>query len=76
MRILDGLAEQLCELLMQTLFEVWILACNFCFPTPSFWKTFQILFVNWRHHPPVVEWWSKITAALTSRYDQFFSDCV
>lgn len=65
--IADGLAEQMCELLMQTLFDVWLLACHQSFPTPALWKTAQTLFSGWRHHPPVIEWWFKVTAALTSR---------
>ncbi|XP_078491272.1 ral GTPase-activating protein subunit beta [Ciona intestinalis] len=63
----DGLAEQLCEHLMQTFFTVWMGSCARCFPTPTMWKTSQIMVARWRHHSPVVEWWSRIISTLTSR---------
>ncbi|XP_039256619.2 ral GTPase-activating protein subunit beta-like isoform X2 [Styela clava] len=63
----NGLAEQLCELLMQTFMQVWLLSCARSFPSPPLWKTARLLFAGWRHHPPVVEYWCKITAALTAR---------
>lgn len=63
-----GTAEKLAEKLISVLFEVWFLACTRCFPTPPYWKTAREMLANWRHHPPVVEQWSKVIAALTSRY--------
>uniref|UniRef100_A0A672NMV5 Ral GTPase-activating protein subunit beta n=1 Tax=Sinocyclocheilus grahami TaxID=75366 RepID=A0A672NMV5_SINGR len=63
-----GIAEKLAEKLISVLFEVWFLACTRCFPTPPYWKTAREMLANWRHHPPVVEQWSKVIAALTSRY--------
>uniref|UniRef100_H2ZQ53 Rap-GAP domain-containing protein n=1 Tax=Ciona savignyi TaxID=51511 RepID=H2ZQ53_CIOSA len=63
----NGLAEQLCEQLMHTMFDVWMLSCWRCFPTPSMWKTARIMVAGWRHHSPVVEWWAKVTSALTAR---------
>lgn len=63
-----GIAEKLAEKLISVLFEVWFLACTRCFPTPPYWKTAREMVSNWRHHPPVVEQWSKVIAALTSRY--------
>uniref|UniRef100_A0A674NWH6 Ral GTPase-activating protein subunit beta n=1 Tax=Takifugu rubripes TaxID=31033 RepID=A0A674NWH6_TAKRU len=62
-----GVAEKLAEKLMAVLFEVWLLACARCFPTPPYWKTAREMLANWRHHPPVVEQWSRVTCALTSR---------
>lgn len=62
-----GIAEKLAEKLISVLFEVWFLACTRCFPTPPYWKTAREMLANWRHHPPVVEQWSKVIAALTSR---------
>ncbi|CAG01700.1 unnamed protein product, partial [Tetraodon nigroviridis] len=61
-----GVAEKLADKLMAVLFEVWLLACARCFPTPPYWKTAREMLANWRHHPPVVEQWSRVTCALTS----------
>ncbi|XP_062853545.1 ral GTPase-activating protein subunit beta isoform X2 [Trichomycterus rosablanca] len=66
-----GIAEKLAEKLISVLFEVWFLACTRCFPTPPYWKTAKEMLANWRHHPPVVEQWSKVIAALTSRLLRF-----
>uniref|UniRef100_A0A8C2BKG4 Ral GTPase-activating protein subunit beta n=1 Tax=Cyprinus carpio TaxID=7962 RepID=A0A8C2BKG4_CYPCA len=66
-----GIAEKLAEKLISVLFEVWFLACTRCFPTPPYWKTAREMLANWRHHPPVVEQWSKVIAALTSRLLRF-----
>ncbi|XP_056606388.1 ral GTPase-activating protein subunit beta isoform X3 [Triplophysa dalaica] len=66
-----GIAEKLAEKLISVLFEVWFLACTRCFPTPPYWKTAREMLSNWRHHPPVVEQWSKVIAALTSRLLRF-----
>lgn len=65
-----GVAEKLAEKLMAVLFEVWLLACARCFPTPPYWKTAREMLANWRHHPPVVEQWSRVACALTSRLDR------
>ncbi|XP_068601913.1 ral GTPase-activating protein subunit beta-like [Brachionichthys hirsutus] len=62
-----GVAEKLADKLMAVLFEVWLLACARCFPTPPYWKTAREMLGNWRHHPPVVEQWSRVACALTSR---------
>lgn len=62
-----GIAESLAEKLIGVLFEVWLLACARCFPTPPYWKTAKEMVANWRHHPAVVEQWSKVICALTSR---------
>ncbi|ERE71750.1 ral GTPase-activating protein subunit beta-like protein [Cricetulus griseus] len=61
-----GIAENLSEKLIGVLFEVWLLACTRCFPTPPYWKTAKEMVANWRHHPAVVEQWSKVICALTS----------
>uniref|UniRef100_H3C645 Ral GTPase-activating protein subunit beta n=1 Tax=Tetraodon nigroviridis TaxID=99883 RepID=H3C645_TETNG len=66
-----GVAEKLADKLMAVLFEVWLLACARCFPTPPYWKTAREMLANWRHHPPVVEQWSRVTCALTSRLLRF-----
>uniref|UniRef100_A0A8C6LAB0 Ral GTPase-activating protein subunit beta n=1 Tax=Nothobranchius furzeri TaxID=105023 RepID=A0A8C6LAB0_NOTFU len=66
-----GVAEKLAEKLMAVLFEVWLLACARCFPTPPYWKTAREMLSNWRHHPPVIEQWSRVACALTSRLLRF-----
>ncbi|XP_078410945.1 ral GTPase-activating protein subunit beta isoform X3 [Cetorhinus maximus] len=66
-----GLAENLADKLIGVLFEVWFLACTRCFPTPPYWKTAREMLANWRHHPAVVEQWSKVICALTSRLLRF-----
>ncbi|XP_039623311.1 ral GTPase-activating protein subunit beta isoform X3 [Polypterus senegalus] len=66
-----GIAESLAEKLISVLFEVWFLACTRCFPTPPYWKTAREMLANWRHHPAVVEQWSKVICALTSRLLRF-----
>nr|XP_034350117.1 ral GTPase-activating protein subunit beta isoform X5 [Arvicanthis niloticus] len=65
------IAENLAEKLIGVLFEVWLLACTRCFPTPPYWKTAKEMVANWRHHPAVVEQWSKVICALTSRLLRF-----
>uniref|UniRef100_A0A4W3JP54 Ral GTPase-activating protein subunit beta n=1 Tax=Callorhinchus milii TaxID=7868 RepID=A0A4W3JP54_CALMI len=69
--IQGGLAENLADKLIGVLFEVWFLACTRCFPTPPYWKTAREMLANWRHHPAVVEQWSKVICALTSRLLRF-----
>ncbi|KAM9296042.1 ral GTPase-activating protein subunit beta [Gastrophryne carolinensis] len=66
-----GIAESLADKLIGVLFEVWLLACTRCFPTPPYWKTAKEMVANWRHHPAVVEQWSKAISALTSRLLRF-----
>ncbi|XP_061114074.1 ral GTPase-activating protein subunit beta-like isoform X3 [Conger conger] len=66
-----GIAEKLAEKLVSVLLEVWLLACARCFPTPPYWKTAREMLANWRHHSPVVEQWSKVISALTSRLLRF-----
>lgn len=65
------IAESLAEKLIGVLFEVWFLACTRCFPTPPYWKTAKEMVANWRHHPAVIEQWSKAICALTSRLLRF-----
>ncbi|KAL2103252.1 hypothetical protein ACEWY4_000120 [Coilia grayii] len=62
-----GVAEHLAERLVAVLFEVWLLCCLRSFPSPPYWKTARQMVANWRHRPPVVEQWSRVIAALTSR---------
>jgi hypothetical protein len=52
---------------MGTLFEIWLIACNKCFPSPSLWKTFQEMCAKWRHHLALVTEWNRVVFALTNR---------
>uniref|UniRef100_A0A8C5Q9A0 Ral GTPase-activating protein subunit beta n=1 Tax=Leptobrachium leishanense TaxID=445787 RepID=A0A8C5Q9A0_9ANUR len=69
--VTGGIAESLADKLIGVLFEVWFLACTRCFPTPPYWKTAKEMVANWRHHPAVVDQWSKAICALTSRLLRF-----
>ncbi|XP_037623458.1 ral GTPase-activating protein subunit beta-like isoform X3 [Sebastes umbrosus] len=62
-----GVSEQLSHLSMAVLFEVWLLSCSRCFPSRSLWQTGRRMLSSWRHQPAVVEQWSRVIAALTSR---------
>ena len=53
--------------LVATLFEIWLIACNKNFPSPSLWKTFQEMCSNWRHNLSLVIEWNRVTYALTTR---------
>ncbi|KAM7006209.1 ral GTPase-activating protein subunit beta [Tautogolabrus adspersus] len=60
-------SEQLSELSMAVLFEVWLLSCSRCFPSRSLWQTGRQMLSSWRHQPAVVAQWSRVSSALTSR---------
>ena len=61
------LSEHLREILISTLFEVWLRATAWYFPPPSLWKTLQELCMSWRHHSTMIDFWSKTAQALTRR---------
>ncbi|XP_030854723.1 ral GTPase-activating protein subunit beta isoform X2 [Strongylocentrotus purpuratus] len=65
-----SLAEQLCERLLSVLFEVWLLACARCFPSPTLWRTFREMCCTWRHHPATVAQWNRINKVLTAQLIQ------
>ncbi|XP_062588576.1 ral GTPase-activating protein subunit beta-like [Saccostrea cucullata] len=62
----DDIGDQLCERVLSVLFEIWLLACHKCFPSPSLWKTFRAMCISWRHHESLVVQWHKVNHALTS----------
>ncbi|XP_070848760.1 ral GTPase-activating protein subunit beta [Chaetodon trifascialis] len=62
-----GVSEQLSDLSMAVLFEVWLLSCSRCFPSRSLWLTGRQMLSRWRHQPAVVEQWNRVITALTSR---------
>lgn len=62
-----GLTEQLCSLLIEVLFDVWLQACVQAFPEPPLWKTLQEMCCSWRHHTNVVALWNKSVFSITRR---------
>ncbi|CAK1542009.1 unnamed protein product [Leptosia nina] len=62
-----GAAEQLCERVLCVLFEVWILACHRCFPSPPLWRTLREHCISWRHRAPLTETWTRVSLCLTAR---------
>ncbi|XP_037300886.1 ral GTPase-activating protein subunit beta-like [Manduca sexta] len=62
-----GAAEQLCERVLCVLFEVWILACHRCFPSPALWRTLREHCMRWRHRAPLTDHWARVSLCLTAR---------
>lgn len=69
--IKDDVGDQLCERVLSVLFEVWLLACARCFPSPPLWKTFRETCMNWRHRIALIEQWNRVSLALTARLLEF-----
>ncbi|KRG02477.1 uncharacterized protein Dmoj_GI16114, isoform B [Drosophila mojavensis] len=67
----DDVGDQLCERVLSVLFEVWLLACVRCFPSPSLWKTLQESCAMWRHRIALVDQWNRVNLALTARLLEF-----
>lgn len=67
----DDVGDQLCERVLSVLFEVWLLACVRCFPSPSLWKTLQESCSLLRHRIALVEQWNRVNLALTARLLEF-----
>ncbi|XP_034475059.1 ral GTPase-activating protein subunit beta isoform X3 [Drosophila innubila] len=67
----DDVGDQLCERVLSVLFEVWLLACVRCFPSPSLWKTLQESCAMWRHRVALVDQWNRVNLALTARLLEF-----
>lgn len=63
----DDVGDQLCERVLSVLFEVWLLACERCFPSPSLWKTLQESCSLLRHRIALVEQWNRVNLVLTAR---------
>lgn len=69
--IKDDVGDQLCERVLSVLFEVWLLACVRCFPSPSLWKTLQESCFLLRHRIALIEQWNRVNIALTARLLEF-----
>lgn len=62
-----GLAEQLCEKLINSLIQTWLyVACDH-FPSPTLWSTLQEMFLSWRHHPVLITQWNQLMHTLTCK---------
>lgn len=61
----NGLAEHLCDQLINTLFFVWLLAAHNKFPSPPLWVTLQDFCLSWRHHKTLIAQWNKLMCSLT-----------
>ncbi|XP_048586006.1 ral GTPase-activating protein subunit beta [Nematostella vectensis] len=62
-----GLSQHLCDILINSLLEIWLNACVQYFPAPSMWKTLQELCMAWRHHNSMIEYWSSTSLSLTRK---------
>ncbi|KAK3094041.1 hypothetical protein FSP39_023374 [Pinctada imbricata] len=69
----DDIGDHLCERVLSVLFTIWLLACHKCFPSPSLWKTFRNMCVNWRHHEALITQWHKVNHALTYHLLKFMN---
>ncbi|XP_036328029.1 ral GTPase-activating protein subunit beta isoform X4 [Rhagoletis pomonella] len=67
----DDVGDQLCERVLSVLFEVWLLACVRCFPSPSLWKTLHESCAMWRHRIALIDQWNRVNLALTARLLEF-----
>ncbi|XP_055591584.1 ral GTPase-activating protein subunit beta isoform X5 [Uranotaenia lowii] len=67
----DDVGDQLCERVLSVLFEIWLLACSRCFPSPSLWKSFQESCAAWRHRIALVEQWNRVNLVLTAKLLEF-----
>lgn len=63
----DDVGDQLCERVLGELYEIWLIACVKCFPSPPLWKAFREKCMNWRHRSGLVDQWNRVNLALTSR---------
>ncbi|CAG9130069.1 unnamed protein product [Plutella xylostella] len=59
--------DQFCQRVLCVLFEVWILACHRCFPSPPLWRTLRVQCLRWRHRAALVEQWTRVSLCLTAR---------
>lgn len=66
----DDIGTQLHDRILGVLFELMLLASAKSIPTPSLWKTFHEMCLNWRHRPALVDHWRRITLLLTKRIVQ------
>lgn len=66
----DDIGTQLHDRILGVLFELMLLASAKSIPTPSLWKTFHEMCLNWRHRPALIDHWRRITLLLTKKIVQ------
>nr|XP_061814180.1 ral GTPase-activating protein subunit beta-like [Nerophis lumbriciformis] len=52
---------------VEVLFQVSLASCSHCRPTPSWWLSWKQMMTTWRFQPAVLDQWTRIVSALTSR---------
>ena len=57
----DDVGDQLSGRVLGVLYEIWLVACVKCFPSPSLWKTFREMAMNWRHRIGLVDQWNRVS---------------
>eukprot|EP00111_Clytia_hemisphaerica_P021396 TCONS_00062972-protein len=62
-----GLADMLCEQLINSLITVWLHVSCYYFPSPTLWCTLQEEFQTWRHNHILILQWNKLTYVLTRK---------
>ena len=62
-----GLADMLCEQLINSLITVWIHISCYFFPSPTLWCTLQEELLTWRHNHILIIQWNKLTYVLTCK---------
>lgn len=67
-------SEQLCDLSVALLLEVWLLSCCRCFPSRALWVKGRQMLSSWRHQLSVVEQWRRVVTALTSRWTHWLTN--
>ena len=65
--IKGGLAEHLCEQLINCLITVWLHVSCHHFPSPTLWCTLREMLLSWRHHHILILQWNKLMYVLTSK---------
>ncbi|KAG9508632.1 Ral GTPase-activating protein subunit beta [Fragariocoptes setiger] len=63
----DDIGTQMCDRILGALFDIVLLVCSKSLPSPSFWKTFHQMSLNWRHHASLVDHWRRVTLLLARR---------
>ncbi|XP_061542913.1 ral GTPase-activating protein subunit beta-like isoform X2 [Phycodurus eques] len=59
--------QQLSLSSVEVLFQVSLVSCARCFPPRSFWLSWRQMMTAWRFQPAVLDQWTRVVSALTSR---------
>ncbi|XP_061641492.1 ral GTPase-activating protein subunit beta-like isoform X3 [Phyllopteryx taeniolatus] len=52
---------------VEVLFQVSLVSCARCFPPRSLWLSWRQMMTTWRFQPAVLDQWTRVVSALTSR---------